>query len=59
MFYFQSQVTKDHWQSKVLQIASTRMKLIPFAFRIIHFRQDDIEGFPGNVCIFLIAGGKT
>ena len=53
MFYFESQITEDHWQSKILQITCSRMKLVPFAFWIIHFRQDNIESFLGNICIFL------
>ena len=45
MFYLLSQITEYHRRGKVLQITGPRMKFVPFAFRIIHFRQDNIEGF--------------
>ncbi len=58
MLNFHSKIAKNHRQGKVLQIAGSRMKFVPFAFRIIHFGKDDIEGFLGNVSIFLITGAR-
>ncbi len=45
MFDLQSQITEDHREGEVLQITSTRMKLIPFTFRIINFREYDFKSF--------------
>ena len=44
---------------EILQISRPRMQLVPLAFRIIHLGKDNIESFPGNVCIFLITCRKT
>ena len=53
MFDLQSQITEDHREGEVLQITSTRMKLVPLAFRIINLRKDDFKGLLCYVRIFL------
>ncbi len=59
MLNLQGKVAQNHRQGEILQISRPRMQLVPLAFRIIHLGKDNIESFPGNVCIFLIAGSKT
>ena len=59
MFDLQSQITEDHRESEVLQITSTRMKLVPLAFRIINLRKDDFKGLLCYVRILLISRSKT
>ena len=54
MFDLQSQITEDHRESEVLQITSTRMKLVPLAFRVAYFGQNDLESLFCYVRIFLI-----
>ena len=59
MFDLQSQITEDHRESEVLQITSIRMKLIPLAFRVAYFGQNDLESLLCYVRILLISRSKT
>jgi len=59
MFDLQSQITEDHREGEVLQITSTRMNLVPLAFRIINFREYDFKSLLCYVRILLTSGSKT
>ena len=55
---FQSHVAKNHRQGKTLHRTRALGRLVPTAFRVVYFREHDVERLAGKLLILLIARGK-